>query len=145
MSIVDWLLPEYDTEMAATRRMLERVPLDEPGWKPHEKSMTIHYLAFLCASLPGWVANTLERTELDIVPPEGKSWGDDAPGSILEMLVLFDRLVAEGRRALEGATEERLQVPWTLERGPLTLLTQPRWKVCRETVINHMVLSSACT
>jgi hypothetical protein len=30
MSISDTLLPEFDQEMAATRRVIERVPDDEP-------------------------------------------------------------------------------------------------------------------
>jgi hypothetical protein len=35
------LLPEFDHEMANTRKALERVPEDKFGWKPHEKSMTL--------------------------------------------------------------------------------------------------------
>ena len=41
MAIKDALLPEFDHEMATTRRVLERVPDMEFGWKPHEKSMTL--------------------------------------------------------------------------------------------------------
>src|SRR5690606_31274614 len=77
MDIKDWLLPEFDFEMQATRRTLERVPLDDPNWKPHEKSMTIGYLAHLVATLPGWTTLTLKQTELDLQPPPGKNWGDD--------------------------------------------------------------------
>jgi hypothetical protein len=45
MSITDSLLPEFDHEMATTRRVLERVPADALGWKPHAKSMTLGQLA----------------------------------------------------------------------------------------------------
>ncbi len=34
MAIKDSLLPEYDHEMGATRRLLERVPETDFGWKP---------------------------------------------------------------------------------------------------------------
>ena len=139
MTITDWLLPEYDAEMAATRRTLERVPLDDPQWKPHEKSMAIGYLAFLVASLPGWTTMTLKRTELDIQPPEGKTWGHDAPTTREGLLERFDRDVAEGRAALQAATEETLLVPWTLKMGERELMTQPRWMVYRQSVINHLV------
>jgi hypothetical protein len=90
MSTLDWLLPEYDFETAATRRVLERVPMDDPQWKPHEKSMTIGYLAFLCATLPGWVTMTLERTELDIQPAPGEDWGANMPTTTAGLLERFD-------------------------------------------------------
>jgi uncharacterized damage-inducible protein DinB len=139
MPIQDWLLPEYDAEMATTRRLLERVPLDDPQWKPHDKSMAIGYLAFLVASLPGWTTMTLQRTELDIQPPPGKTWGHDAPSTTTELLERFDRDVAEGRQALAAATEADFQVPWTLKMGERELMTQPRWIVYRQSVMNHLV------
>ena len=45
MAIKDALLPEYDHEMATTRRLLDRVPEAEFDWKPHDKSMTLRQLA----------------------------------------------------------------------------------------------------
>ena len=38
MTIAELLLPEFDQEMATTRRVLERVPEDKFSWKPHDKS-----------------------------------------------------------------------------------------------------------
>jgi hypothetical protein len=32
MSIADTLLPEFEQEMTATRRVIERVPDDKPDW-----------------------------------------------------------------------------------------------------------------
>jgi uncharacterized damage-inducible protein DinB len=139
MVIKDWLLPEYDAEMAVTRRVLERVPLDDPAWKPHPKSMALGYLAFLVASLPGWTVHTLDRTELDLKQPEGKSWGDDAPRTVEALLELFDRDVARGRAVLAAATEADFLVDWTLKMGEQKLMTQPRWMVYRQSVINHLV------
>src|SRR5216110_2913540 len=54
MPLAEWLIPEFDAEMAATRRALERVPDGKTGWKPHPKSMTLGRLATLLAELPGW-------------------------------------------------------------------------------------------
>ena len=139
MTITDWLMPEFDAEAAATRRVLERVPMDDPQWKPHQKSMAIGYLAYLVATLPGWATMTLERTELDIKPPEGKSWDSDVPADTAGLLELFDRNVAEARQALANATEESLQVPWTLKMGEHAVMTEPRWIVYRRNVINHLV------
>ena len=45
MSISQALLPEFDQEMANTRKLLERVPDGKSDYKPHEKSMTLGRLA----------------------------------------------------------------------------------------------------
>jgi hypothetical protein len=65
MSIADTLLPEFEQEMATTRRLLERVPSDRGEWKPHAKSFSLGHLAQLVSRMPGWVANTLTKTELE--------------------------------------------------------------------------------
>jgi len=69
--LTELLMPEFDAEMTATRRVLERVPDGKSSWKPHPKSMTLGRLATLVAELPGWVVNTITLDELDIMPPGG--------------------------------------------------------------------------
>ena len=39
MAIRDALLPEFDQEMANTRKTLERIPEDALDWTPHTKSL----------------------------------------------------------------------------------------------------------
>ena len=55
MSIADTLLPEFDQEMATTRRVLERVPTEKGQWKPHPKSFSLGHLSQLVAGMPGWI------------------------------------------------------------------------------------------
>ena len=45
MPIVDAILMEMEQEAKTTRRVLERVPDDRLGWKPHDKSFTLGQLA----------------------------------------------------------------------------------------------------
>jgi len=45
MTIAELLQPEFDQEMTATRRVLERVPDDKIAWKPHAKSFSMGALA----------------------------------------------------------------------------------------------------
>ena len=45
MKLSEMFLPEFDQEMANTRKTLERVPADKWDWKPHDKSMTLGRLA----------------------------------------------------------------------------------------------------
>ena len=39
MAMTDAFLQEIDQEAKTTRRVLERVPADRLGWRPHPKSM----------------------------------------------------------------------------------------------------------
>ena len=140
MPISDLLLPEYDAEIATTRKVLERVPDDEDwgAWKPHPKSFPMAHLAQLVAMLPGWVAMTLEKTELDIAPKEGPRTGYTIE-TTATLLAMFDRNAKEGRAALVKATDEDFQVPWTLKAAGNAVMTQPRYMILRQMVINHLV------
>ena len=66
MSIGESLLPEFDMEMATTRKLIERVPGDKGTWKPHPKSFPLGHLAQLVAGMPGWIPNMLHETALDL-------------------------------------------------------------------------------
>ena len=61
MAIADALLPEFDHEMAVTRKLLERVPEDRFAWKPHAKSMSLVELSTHVATIPSWGAPTLNQ------------------------------------------------------------------------------------
>ena len=53
MTIADGMLMELDFEAANTRKILERVPEEHFGFKPHEKSMALGQLASHLAEIPG--------------------------------------------------------------------------------------------
>jgi len=133
MGFSDSMLAEFDLEMATTRRVLERVPSDKGQWKPHEKSFALGHLAQLVAWMPGWLTNALTQTELDLAGAGGYSF--EKTDTLLEV---FDRNVAEARAAMSTATEEQLQVPWTLKHGDMVLWNAPRSVVLRQN-INHLV------
>ena len=50
---IESIQAEFREEMPSVRRMLERVPQEKLGWKPHDKSRTLGELAFHVANLPG--------------------------------------------------------------------------------------------
>ena len=66
MPIVDALLPEYDREIATTRKLLERLPDGRFDWKPHPKSYSLGDLATHLSNLPYWGQLTLGQSELDL-------------------------------------------------------------------------------
>jgi uncharacterized damage-inducible protein DinB len=139
MSISDLLLPEFENEMAVTRRVLERVPDDKGEWKPHEKSFPMAHLAQLVARLPGWTTMMMKQTEIDIAPRDGPR----SPGYSIEktatLLAEFDKNAAGARAALAAAQDADFDVPWTLNKGGVTMMTQSRYQMLRSMVLNHMV------
>jgi uncharacterized damage-inducible protein DinB len=133
------LLPEFDQEMANTRKTLERVPDDKFGWKPHVKSTAMGGLATHVANLPTWTVETIEKDALDIEPPGGEPYRLPPANSQKELLEAFDRNVAAARAAIAGASDEHLFKPWSLLKGGVVVLTLPRVAVLRSFVMNHLI------
>jgi uncharacterized damage-inducible protein DinB len=133
MSIADTLLPEFDQEMATTRRVLERVPSDKGEWKPHAKSFSMAHLAQLVAMIPNWIGETLRKTEIDIAAGEGYSTQKTEV-----LLQQFDRNVRSSREALVAAKDKDFTVDWSLKRGDQVLITQTRGAAVRSH-ISHLV------
>src|SRR5687768_8878019 len=133
MTIGQTLLPEFDQEMATTRRLLERVPTDKGQWKPHPKSFPLGHLAQLVSSMPGWITRTLRDTSIDLAK------GDPYSFQATETLVAaFDKNVKEARAALASVMGPDLDVSWSLKHGDNVLMTMPRGEVTRQH-ISHLV------
>lgn len=139
MPLSQMLLPEFDQEMATTRKILERVPEGRGDWKPHDKSMTLARLAGHVAELPGWGVNTLTQTELDFAPAGGAPYQPTLFTSRAQALKVFDDGVKAAREAIAKASDADLQVMWTLKRAGQTLMSMPRYAVLRSMVINHII------
>jgi uncharacterized damage-inducible protein DinB len=136
MAIVDSLVPEFDHEMATTRRLLDLVPEGRFDWKPHVKSRTLGELAEHLATMPVWCSAALGATCLDLdaldAPPA-------PPPSRAQLLDAFDKRLSTARAQLVGTTDPEMFVPWTLKKGDQEVFTMPRISVLRTFVMNHMV------
>jgi uncharacterized damage-inducible protein DinB len=139
MPIIDLLLPEFDQEMANTRKMLERVPSDKLGWKPHPKSFDLGGLACHIATMVGWTPDTLAKDSFDVSPPGAPPYQPPKANTTEELLSLFDKSVTGARAALAGATDERFMQPWSLLAGGRTIFTMPRIVCIRGFVMNHTI------
>jgi uncharacterized damage-inducible protein DinB len=138
MAIKDSLLPEYDHELGTTRRVLERVPEAEFGWKPHDKSMTLGQLAGHVANIPYWLTATLAASSYDFAVPDPNR-GTDKPESRDALLRDFDARVKTARAALANASDAELMAPWSLKNGDQTIFTLPRAAAVRSFVMNHLI------
>jgi uncharacterized damage-inducible protein DinB len=136
--LADTFLPQFDHEMASTKRVLERVPAQRMDWKPHQKSWTLGELATHIATIPGWAEPTMTRTVLDLAPkpgepPRQRGAAPAAAGALL------DRNVAASRAAIAAAADANFLVPWTLKSGDATIFTMPRIAVLRSFVLSHLI------
>jgi uncharacterized damage-inducible protein DinB len=135
MSIAQTLLPEFDQEMANTRKMLECVPDGKFAYKPHEKSMSLGKLAAHTSELPSYAIATIQLERMDFT-------GNEKPFSPLtrkECLEAFDKHVAEARSLLSKATDEELAKIWTLTYKGQQIFAMPRSAVLRSMVLSHLI------
>ena len=139
MSIVESLLSEYDREMATTRRVLERVPMDLASWRPHEKSMTMGRLASHLAEIPEWAVKGCTLHEVDVAPAGAPPPQRLTYGSGTELLAVLDGTATRGRAAIAGMTDAALLEPWTLKAGGTVVTTMPRLDVVRIWVLSHTI------
>jgi uncharacterized damage-inducible protein DinB len=139
MPLAQMLVPEFDHEMAATRRLLEIVPERDAGWRPHPKSYTLGDLAAHIATLPLWGRLTVELPELDLGTPANADRARMTFTSTSELVERFDQHVRDARAALAGASDESLGASWSLRNAGHTIFTLPRAAVLRSFVLSHLI------
>ena len=139
MAIGKSLLPEFDYEMASTRKTLERVPDGKWDWKPHEKSTAMGGVATHLTNIPMWAIYTIDQDSLDLAPGGKPLPGAELVKSQTELLALFDTNAAKARAAIAGASDDELFKTWTLMANGKTIMTMPKVAVLRSFIMNHMI------
>jgi len=129
------ILPEFDHEMANTRKSLERVPEDKFSFKPHAKSMTLGGLATHLATINHWAEAIfgLDSFDVSTAPPNPEF------KTRAEVLASFDKTTAVARKAIADSTDAHFMKPWTLKAGSNTIFTLPRVAVVRSFLLNHNI------
>lgn len=139
MSIAESLLPEFDQEMANTRKVLERFRDDKWSWKPHEKSGTLGWLGGHVGTIPEWLTMTLNSESLDYAPVDGPSYTPPKIENVGQLLAAFAKASAEARAALSKASDVDMAKSWTLLAGGKEIFTLPRVACIRGMIMNHLV------
>ncbi|MEO8359795.1 MAG: DinB family protein [Vicinamibacteria bacterium] len=133
MQAKDVFLGLFDRECAITRRMLERVPMDKPTWKPAEKSMELGLLVGLVATVPAWFQSMIQDAELDIAPKDGSKFTNTSFKDTAELLAGFEACVRRGRDAFVGTTDEHLLSHWRMLVAGSKVTDSPRHEVVADT------------
>jgi uncharacterized damage-inducible protein DinB len=138
VSIKDSLLPEYDHEMGTARKLIERVPDGEMGWKPHQRSMSIGELAMHIAEIPGWAGAILKAPEFDM-SQAGEEHAPKAPASRADLLQKFDKTVADARALIADTSDAEFMGRWALKNHGQDVFSAPRIVATRSFIFNHAI------
>ena len=139
MSIAQALLPEFDHEMANTRKCLSRIPDDKLDWKAHEKSWDLRSITTHLANMPKWTVMTMTETSFDLEPVGGEQVREEPIDSVEGALEMFDANVAAAREAIANASDEAMMTSWSLLKAGEEIISMPRIAVLRSFIMNHMI------
>ncbi len=124
---------ELEAETTSTLKCLERIPMDNPAWKPHEKSMEFGYLARLVAEIPLWITHIIKHSEIDFATFQHKDIK-----TTKELADHFKENVSGAKEVLLGVKEGDLDEMFYLKaNGNVLFSSSKRSQV--ESAINHMV------
>lgn len=126
-------LKEIESEAAASKKCLERIPETSFEYKPHPKSMKMGYLALLVAEIPLWIKYMVETGEIDFV-----TFSHFNPKTTQELVNHLEENLDGAKTALQKVSDEELQTPFTLKANGKVLYTAPKIQDIG-TTINHWV------
>jgi uncharacterized damage-inducible protein DinB len=138
MTTSELLLEDFDVEMAGTRKTLERIPEDNPDFKPHEKSMVCGRLAMHVAGLPLFAKYIITEPSMDLA-------NNTMPKPDLTYrtrdiaLATFDAAVNDARKALVGASDADLAATWKFSFGEHVISDETRSRTYRTMFFNHLI------
>jgi uncharacterized damage-inducible protein DinB len=127
------ILMEFELESATTRRVLERVPSDQLGWKPHPKSRSIGQLAIHVARGPGLISQWALQDSFEM-PDMGEP---PAPTSSAQILAAHDESVRQVKAAVSSIGDAGLGAMWQLRKNGATLMVLPKGVLIRSLALNH--------
>jgi uncharacterized damage-inducible protein DinB len=130
------LYADLDQELAATRRVLERVPFEHWDWKPHDKSFSLGRLATHLAELPRFAEVIASTDELDMA---ANPFPTSRIASKEELLALFDGRAETMRQVVASLDAEQLAQKWRLKMGDMVFLDAPRSLLLRQHGVSHPV------
>jgi uncharacterized damage-inducible protein DinB len=132
MSIIDGLIQELENEAQTTRRVLERVPGDRLGWKPHQKSMSLGQLALHIATVPGGVSSVVRQSPFQV-----PQFTQPSAATAAELVPALEQSVAQAKENLRAIGDAGLTKMWTLVDGGKEIMSMPVGAALRSIMLNH--------
>jgi uncharacterized damage-inducible protein DinB len=132
MSMIEALIQELEQEAQTTRRVLERVPGDKLGWKPHAKSMSLGQLSLHVATTPGMVSEIVRQS-----PYPMPKFTQPSAMSTAELLPALEQSVVKAKENLRAIGDAGLGDLWRAQDGDRELMAMPIGAVVRSIMLNH--------
>lgn len=132
-TIINQFISEFEAEIPATRKCIERIPEKLFEWKPHERSMTLGYLTLLVAEIPNWIAAMITTREINF-----QAFKHFEPKTTTEMVKHFEENVKNAKEAFRSLSMEDLSKPFVLRNGDQVLISSPLIENLSST-LNHWV------
>jgi uncharacterized damage-inducible protein DinB len=133
MGMSDAFAQEIDQEGKTTRRLLERVPADKLGWRPHTKSMSLGELALHVAQIPGAIATWALEDSVTLTGAPAQAQAE----STNQVLQAHDASMAKAKQVLDSVGDAGLQRSWQAIIAGTPLMTMPKLALFRSMVMNH--------
>lgn len=134
MSIVQPLVDELVQEGATTRRLLQRVPQEQFGWKPHAKAKSLGQLATHIASVQGNLATMLQGSSAEA----GSAGAEVVPSTTDDLVAMFDANLEKAKTMLAKIADDDLPSTWSMTREGKTMIAMPKLAVIRTIILNHI-------
>lgn len=130
------IIREIEHEGSQTKKILERIPIDNFNWKPHEKSRAIGQLAVHVAQIPAWTSRILAATDFDMLTfkreiPEIKSTDD--------LIKISEENIQNAVDDLQEVSDEDMMEMWSFRRGEQVIFSLPRAAAIRNMSMNHLI------
>src|SRR5271154_3408480 len=103
MKLAESILMEMDQEAQTTKRVLDRIPDDKLGWRPHPKSFSLGQLALHIASVPAGVTTIVMQDSV-----EAPNFAQPEPKSRQEILDTFSTSLETAKGNLRKMDDARL-------------------------------------
>jgi uncharacterized damage-inducible protein DinB len=132
MRLADSILSELDQEAQTTKRVLERIPDDKLGWKPHPKSFSLGQLGLHIARLPGGLTAAIASDSMEV-----PSFAQSEAKSRQEILDTFSQSLTSAKETLKNMDDARLASTWKLTKNGKVLMSLPRVAFLRSILLNH--------
>lgn len=134
IKMLEPMMKELRQEAVITRRILERVPADKLGWKPHAKSMSLGQLALHIATIPGGISKIAKLDEFDVA---AANFDPPAPGDAKEILAALDANVKTAEEYLGELNETAATGTWRLKANGKEVSMMPRVELLRTILLSH--------
>jgi len=132
-AVITQFSSEFESEIPAAKKCIERVPENIYNFKPHVKSMELGYLVQLVAEIPKWISVMIGVGEIDF-----QTFRHSKPRTTGEMVDYFNENINAAKQSFKVLTEKQLTTDFVLKNGSHVLMKTPLAESLSST-INHWV------